>query len=330
MIKKSNKKRFIIIFLISILIISGIRFFPGPIKSVRADPGDIIKRFPSPGSNPQGLATKDGYLWNVDSDTDSIFKINPDKSNIEHCEVVKIFNCPSSYPTGIDIGYTYGNSPVVTKKIFIADGNENLIYTSRLKGNNVYNWEIFKKLDFFPSGLACQMINPPELPDVIYINLWVSDLLNSEIYKISYNGDIIKYKIPKEISNPSGLEFKDDYLFTLDPISRRIYKLRIGIFKNKLEIIDSWEIYGNGLTGLSVDGNNIWYCDKNLDEISKMNIKNGEKNIAKSYNNYQVDIKYKDINNFIASLIKNLFVKIEKNLFKLILFDKTTRGKEYS
>jgi streptogramin lyase len=59
-------------------------------------PGDILLKFPAPGSNPSGLAWDGTHLWLADDGTDTIFKLDPTDGR-----VLSSFKSPGSSPRGL-------------------------------------------------------------------------------------------------------------------------------------------------------------------------------------------------------------------------------------
>ena len=60
-------------------------------------PGDILLKFPSPGTSPSGLAWDGTHLWLADDGTDKIYKLDPSDGS-----VLSSFESPGSQPCGLD------------------------------------------------------------------------------------------------------------------------------------------------------------------------------------------------------------------------------------
>ena len=82
-VREYMKQKITSIFIMTILITSGLSILFGNIEPVKADFGDVVLSFDSPGRLPSGLTWDGQYLWNVDADNSGrIYKIDPTTGNV--------------------------------------------------------------------------------------------------------------------------------------------------------------------------------------------------------------------------------------------------------
>ena len=117
--------------------------------------GTVISSFASPSTYPRGLAFDGTYLWNADSNTDIIYKLNTSGT------VIFSFLSPSTGPAGLTWDGTY---------LLNADENKDRIYKLNTSGTVIFS---FLSPSIGPTGLTW---------DGTY--LWNADEDADRIYKL--------------------------------------------------------------------------------------------------------------------------------------------------
>jgi transglutaminase-like putative cysteine protease/glutamine cyclotransferase len=160
--------------------------------------GEVIRKIPSPGFWPMGLAWDGKHLWNIDSKQKKIFKLDPADGTI-----LFTIDAPGSNPDGLTWdGNTLWVSDYRSDKIMKIDLSDGTAVQS------------FAAPASYVQGLTF---------DGIY--LWASDRIKDEIYMIDpRNGDvIIIFDSPGKY--PRGLAWDGENLWNVDYQNDEIYKL---------------------------------------------------------------------------------------------------------
>jgi hypothetical protein len=203
---------------------------------MRADPGDVILSFDSPGSMPAGLAWDGQYLWNIDLLDNEINKLTTSGDIVDSVE-----------GPGVNIiGLTWDGSYFWT-----GDDGVLKIYKLTTSGEIV---DSFDSPGTVPWGFAW---------DGEY--LWNSDWDADKIYKLSTSGEIIDSFDSPGVA-PTGLAWDGKYLWNSDWESKKIYEL------DPLDgrIISYFNAPGETPAGLTWDGQYLWSTDLDLAKIYKL------------------------------------------------------------
>jgi len=278
------------ILLATILILSGLNLLSCNIG--KADPGDIAKRFPSPGPSPTDLSWDGTYLWCADDETDKFYKIDIDSCGLEHCEVRASFDSPKSYPTGLTCfwgEYWYHEFTKFRLYFFSSDGASNDIYCRHPDSDSTGNG--IDHPGTFPSGLTIQYNRWEDSGQYDTIvgkaYIWIADSSEGVLYRRNFEtGETFEFRLPNVVSHPTGLAFKDGCIFTADANDGKIYKLDINPITHTLDIKDSWETPGTGPSGLTMVGEYLFHSDKNLDQIYKIQIEKDKSKIQESNDSF--------------------------------------------
>ena len=173
---------------------------PATIYKIDATNGMIFDSFDISGiiEHPRNLAWDDKSLWCLASD--GLYQLDT------LCAVISFFTCETCRDITYVSGYIWCVDP----------------FTDRLQKIDPSSGEVVKSYNFtteFPAGFAFDGNS-----------LWVCDMGSSYhwplIFKVDLEGKILdKYNSP--CSWPFGLAFGDSYLYCVDYINNRIYKLGI-------------------------------------------------------------------------------------------------------
>jgi len=226
----------------------------------------------SPDTNPFGLAWDDDssggpYLWNVDyDDKGAIYKIDPDLSNQDHCEIVSIFDSPSDNPAGLAWDGDY---------LWCSDDDEGVIYKI-----NPSNGNEMKSI-----GPGIWLNNPTGLTwDGEH--LWCADSgtygyegNHCLIYQIdTTNSDETCIELarapmagPDGESNLHGLAWDGEHLWVTDSHDK-IYEIDPDLSdRYHCEIVNSFlSPGGNQPNGLTWDGEDLWNSDAGTNKIYRL------------------------------------------------------------
>jgi DNA-binding beta-propeller fold protein YncE len=234
----------------------------GFIDHVKADPGDVILSFNSPGQYPFGLTWDGEYLWTTNYDIDEkgiIYKLDPSDGS-----VITSFNSPISgnVPTGLTWDGTY----LWSVESFFEQEEKGIIYKLDPSDGSVIS--SFNSPGNFPGGLAW---------DGYYLwNAdWISDMEKGIIYKLDpSNGSVItSFNSPISGNVPTGLTWDGTYLWSVESFFEQeekgiIYKLD----PSDGSVISSFNSPGFLPVGLAWDGYYLWNADRIEDKIYKIEI----------------------------------------------------------
>jgi glutamine cyclotransferase len=213
------------------------------IRNVRADPGDVVNSFDSPGSNPLGLAWDGTYLWNVDNHDIKIYKLDPSDGS-----VIDSFNSPDSAPWGLawDGNYLWNSNheigPGMIYKLDPSDGSV---------------------IDSFsaPGSDPCDLTW-----DGNY--LWNTDHGTVIIYKLDPSDGSVIDSFSAPGFQPYGLTWDGNYLWNTDHGTGMIYKLD----PSDGSVIDSFSAPGSSTMGLTWDGLYLWNADNFNNRIYQIDV----------------------------------------------------------
>ncbi len=205
---------------------------------VTQDPAPIlINSFDSPGSAPRGLAYDGAYLWNVDFDSDKIYRLDSSGN------ITTSFDSPASEPSGLAYDGSF---------LWNADSGTGVIYKLDTSGNIAAS---FNAPGSSPRGLA---------HDGTY--LWNADPVTDRIYKLDSSGNIVdSFSSPGPA--PIGLAYDGAYLWNSDQSDDKIYRI-----DTSGTIIDSIDSSGSNPKGLTFDGLYLWNADSGDDKIYKLDV----------------------------------------------------------
>ena len=194
---------------------------------------DVIYSFDSPGSHPTGLTWIGNYLWNADSYSYKLYKIDPSDGN-----VIKSYNIPLSICS--ISGITWDG-----EYLWIADSQLAKIFKIYIGTIKLWIMDSFSSPGGKPKGLTW---------DGEY--LWNVDCNTDKLYKITSNGNIVdSFDITNY--NPSGLAWDGEYLWNADYNYDKISKIDPSDGSNLWTISspNDWP------QGLAWDGEYLWNAD---------------------------------------------------------------------
>ncbi len=218
------------------------------VESIKADIGDIIYSFDSPGTYPFGLVFDGNCLWNVDGNSDTIYCLDPLDGTI-----IKSFSSPDSNPYGLTWGRGY---------LWLADNNSDQIFKLDPDTGEI----LFR----FPSpGTALQGL----AWDGGY--LWCVDDGSTEhiLYQIdSETGEVLySIDISSITTSPDGLSFVDGEMFMVDKatypyqiVKFNPYSLEVSLEINLVLFSYPW--------GVAWNGQHLFLTDHGTDKIYLLNL----------------------------------------------------------
>jgi len=236
----------------------------GTIKIAKADFGDVVDSFDSPGDSPCGLTWDGTYLWNCDNWADRIYKLTTSGN------IVDSFSTPEGGAHGLAWDGTYlWNSDVTTNKIYkltitgdVLDSfNSPGIYPTGLDFDGTNLWLIdthqtsgYRVYKITITGDVIDSFDSPgNTPRGIAwdgTNLWVSDIDQHKIYRITTSGDVVdSFDSPGPA--PHGLAWDGTYLWNADFINKKIYK--IDVSENQPPYTPDNPSPSDGATGVDLD-----------------------------------------------------------------------------
>jgi len=227
-------------------------FFP-PLLSGADRTCEITLQFAAPGTNPQDLTWDGQHLWNVDDDTDTIYKLDPLNGN-----VLLSYSSPGSSPRGLVFDGTYlWNSDESTHKIYKMIPETGQVITmidvptldingepSPLGGLAWYSgflWSSFKagwssrmnQVDpsggsvtkyYFTKGIPCALTSSGSY-------LWSGGdemgLGQGTVYKYDISNGLYISHFDTPGSYPTGLAYDSPFMWVVDKETLTIYKLTI-------------------------------------------------------------------------------------------------------
>jgi subtilisin family serine protease len=202
---------------------------------------EVITSFLAPGIGPLGLAWDGEYLWNVDWETDMIYKLNPSTGS-----VVQSFSSPGTRPYGLTYDGTY---------LWVADRDTDMI----------------DQLDPATGSVVSSISTPEGEPmgltwDGEY--LWVAEHDSDKIYKVNPSGGSVVQSFDWAGTYIAGLTWDGTYLWSADTDFNAIYKLS----PTDCSVITSFSSPSAWSAGLTWDGQYIWLSDCLEDVIYKIDV----------------------------------------------------------
>ncbi len=204
-----------------------------------AYPGQVLRKFQSPGKFNTGLCYDGRYLWLADYKADRLFKIDPTTGK-------KISDIPSPgfWPAGLAFdGRHLWNVDWKQKKIFKI---------------NPENGAILQALDApcdNPEGLAWDGET-----------LWVSDSKEKSIMRIDLSDGTAVKTFPAPATSPQGLAWDGTYLWCADRIADELHM----IDPHSGEVIMIISAPGPYPRGVAFDGTYLWTSDYQTDEVYQL------------------------------------------------------------
>jgi hypothetical protein len=201
----------------------------------------VVDSFSTPSSIPFGLEWIDGYLWNSDRASRSIYKINP----TTHA-VIRSFK-PGVYdPTGL----AWNGS-----QLFCADWTRGKIF--RIDTTNGAALDSFPSPNGSPFGLAWDGNN-----------LWCTEVYTGRLCKLDSNGAIIQYfEYPYWLQGLTfdGVQF---WVVAYEKVangSARLYRI-----STSGDTLASYQPPGPYAEDVAWDGSHLWTCHAGINKIYKM------------------------------------------------------------
>jgi streptogramin lyase len=216
-----------------------------------AKPGDVLLKFPAPGTSPSGLAWDGTHLWLADDGTDTIYKL--DSSN---GSVLSSFKSPGSEPRGLVWNGTHlWHADNATRKLHQLDGATGAVLSAMDE----------------PATPAKARL--PELGGLTWDgrHLWCGtiDGWSSRMNEMDPNdGSTKRFFFTK--GYPRALATDGTFIWNAtDNDGRRIgivykYKLSDGLF------VSQFDTPGFYPTGLAFDGHCLWLVDRETKTIYKL------------------------------------------------------------
>ncbi len=187
------------------------------------------------GQTDENVCTVQRYLWNADSNSDKIYKINTQGT------VMKSFAAPSGNTIGIAFDGT---------NLWVSDSGTDKIYKVNV------------------NGVVLSSFNAPNtnLRDISYDGtyLWTVDSSAKKIYKISTTGTILSIITAPDITS-RGIEYDNGYLWITGDYSNKIYKTTL-----TGTVVKSFASPSTMPTGIAVEGDYLWIADAGADKIYKI------------------------------------------------------------
>jgi len=209
--------------------------------------GQVISSFPSPGNKPTGLTWDGNHLWNADTETNKIYKIDPQTGEV-------VFSIPG--PAGATInGLAWDGS-----YLWCSDNENDRLYQIN-PGDSSITYIIYLQ-STSPRGVAF---------DGNY--LWYQDSGGKSIFKIDPATDSCIDTLISPGGYNRGLTWDGKYLWSTDRDKNEIYMVEpvTGIV---IMILDAPGTYSYGLT---YDGEFLWNADYETDKIYKISVRGSEK-----------------------------------------------------
>jgi hypothetical protein len=234
-----------------------------------ATPGDVVKKYPTPGQHPTGLAFDGRSLWLADRMSGLLYEINPADG-----KVIRTLTSPGFHVEGLAYGdgYLWAMDPDV-KKVFKLNPKTGITeaefpirgqYPAALAFDGRHLWlggykgptleqlstEDGTRIDRIPApGDGCYGLTF----DGKY--LWVADRLDDKLYMVSPSRGDVVVMVDAPGKYPRGLAFDGKYLWNVDYQTDTLYQLvrddgtkfiRTDGRKERLEFVHEIRNYGPG------------------------------------------------------------------------------------
>jgi transglutaminase-like putative cysteine protease len=198
--------------------------------------GDIIKKFPTPGSCPTGLAFDGKSFWMADRKSDSLYQINP-----ENGAIINAVNAPGYQIEGLACENNYIWALDIEEKSILKFNPQTQVNEKTLPG----------PCDD-PQGLAW---------DGTY--LWIGDMTKDRLYQFSTEDGTTIREIPSPSGNPSGLSWDGKYLWVSDRFDDMVYM----VLPENGNVILSIPTPCKYPRGIAHDGVFLWNVDYQSDTL---------------------------------------------------------------
>jgi len=201
-----------------------------------ANPGQVIRRLPSPGKFGSGLAFDGHYLWLSDYNTEKLYCIDPEKGTLQ-----REIPSPGFWPMDLTWdGNSLWNIDKKQKKIFRIDPSDGAILGALDSPSDN------------PEGLAWdgQM-------------LWISDSKSNKIMKLDLSDGTALATFDAPGKSAVGLTFDGKYLWCTDRIYDEIYMIE----PSNGECILIIKAPGKYSRGLAFDEKHLWCADYQSDSL---------------------------------------------------------------
>lgn len=214
-------------------------------------PGDVILKFPSPGSSPSGLAWDGTHLWLADDGTNTVYKLDPTDGR-----VLSSFESPGSAPRGL-----------------VWDGNHLWHADNATRKLHQLDRATGATLSEIGEPATPAKARRPELGGLTWDgqNLWCGtvDGWSSRMNEMDPNdGSTKRFFFTK--GYPRALATDGTFIWNAtDNGGMRLgivykYKLSDGLF------VSQFDTPGFYPTGLAFDGQNLWCVDRETKTIYKL------------------------------------------------------------
>jgi len=222
---------------IGLLLMTGFGSIFGNIWIVKADVGDIVYTFATPGSSPRGLAWDGTYLWHYDVDDNKIYKLTTSGT------IISSFNNPLStslggiawdgnclwlsnhdFPNGCFINRVTTTGVIIDS--FFLPG----LLIGGLDWDGTYLWVAERDIIYkvTTTGTIVDSFNAPDYSfhsiawDGAYF--WISSSYVGKIHKVSAYGEVLSNF---DSSATGGLTWDGSYLWGVDSFSDIICKIDV-------------------------------------------------------------------------------------------------------
>ena len=241
--------------IVPVLLLAGILSAFAPARCP-ADPGDVLKRIPSPCENPAGIAWGDGGIWIVDAATATLYRISPESGAVLHEEKLD-----SAGPAGIAWdGKALWISDDETKRISSLEPRGERGSQSRSIDAPVVKVHRDQNEDVSVRGLAWSGTH-----------LWSGCIAgwSSRISKIDpETGTVEMFFFTRGI--PSAVEAAEGVVWYATPTDGESPGVVFTYDPASGKLTGTFAAPGRSPSGLAFDGECLWYADADTDEILRL------------------------------------------------------------
>ena len=211
-------------------------------------PGEVTKKFKTPGQIPTGLTNDGQYLWMADRKAKQLFAVNPGNG-----EVVKELSSPAYWPMGLTWDGENLWSVDVKGGIPLSENYEGVVYKVDPEDGTILH--TVRAPGSTPRGLAW---------DGEY--LWTVDNGQDKVIQFNPNdGTTIKsFKAPA--NDPRGITYDGRYLWITDRTRDEVYMVSP---ENGAVIIIA-DAPGKFTRGITSFGSHLWAVDSQSDEVFRL------------------------------------------------------------
>ncbi|MBN2475427.1 MAG: hypothetical protein JXB62_12520 [Pirellulales bacterium] len=201
-----------------------------------ADPGDVVKQFPTPGRCPTGLTFHGKSLWLADRRTDLLYRIDPADGH-----VVESLPAP---------GYQIEGLTSDGELLWVLDADEKKAL--RLDPKTGIAEKTIQVRCSSPQGLAFDGKH-----------LWVADVKRHRLYQISAEDGTTILELPSPAAEPYGLTYDGKYLWVSERTEDMIYM----VSPKTGDVIVALPSPSKFPRGLAFDGQCLWNVDYQSDTL---------------------------------------------------------------